>query len=35
MTAGGRLGLSVPLDVPLRELPALARRAEELGYTDA
>jgi probable F420-dependent oxidoreductase len=35
VTAGGRLGLSVPLDVPLRELPALARRAEELGYTDA
>lgn len=30
-----RLGLSVPLELPLSELPAMARRAEKLGYTDA
>ena len=31
-----RLGLSLPAEgMPLAELPALARRAEELGYTDA
>lgn len=30
-----RLGLSVPTELPLADLPTLARRAEELGYTDA
>jgi probable F420-dependent oxidoreductase len=30
-----RLGVSVPFEGSLAELPALARRAEALGYTDA